>query len=186
MDRIPYGHLVRKLLSSSPGILCKWTRQRTFFSVRWPIFLTQMAENTAPRAPDVALGTADLGTVFAMIKLNPQLRASAQREDRLTTLLEKELDHEQPSPPVAGAPALPPVSNLAPSTASTKTVSGERPMLVVSATMADFVAWEEAWSDYSRCQHLEAQHLATQRAALPQRFQACTVKKSRHCRDTFA
>ena len=109
-------------------------------------------------------GTADLGTVLAMVQW--QLRASAEREDRLTALLEKALDHEKPSPPVAGPPAPPSVSTPAPSTASTKTVNVERPMLVVSATMADFVAWEEDWSDYSRCQHLEAQDLATQRAAL--------------------
>ena len=125
-----------------------------------------MAENTAPHAPDVDHGTPDLATVLAMVQ--SQLRASDEREDWLTALLEKTLDHEKPSPPVAGPPAPPPVSNPAPSTASTKTVNVERPMLVVSATMPDFVAWEEAWSDYSRCQHLEAQDLATQRAALRQ------------------
>ena len=125
-----------------------------------------MAENAAPHAPDVDPGTADLGTVLAMVQ--SQLRASAEREDRLTALLEKALDHEKPSP--TGPPAPPPVSSSTPatSTASTKTVNVERPMLVVSATMADFVAWEEAWSDYSQCQHLESQDLAKQRAALRQ------------------
>ena len=69
-----------------------------------------MAENTAPHAPDVDPGTADLGTVLAMVQ--SQLRASAEREDRLTALLEKALHHEKPSPPVAGPPAPPPLRSV--------------------------------------------------------------------------
>ena len=95
--------------------------------------------------------------------MQKQMAASAAREERLTALLEKALD---------GSPASPsplPSTSPSPSTpASTKTVSVERPVLMVSATMADFVAWEEAWEDYSRCQHLNQQDLATRRSALRQ------------------
>ena len=95
--------------------------------------------------------------------MQKQMAASAAREERLTALLEKALD---------GSPASPsplPSTSPSPSTpASAKTVSVERPVLMVSATMADFVAWEEAWEDYSRCQHLNQQDLATRRSALRQ------------------
>ena len=46
-----HGHLVWKLSSSNQGILCKWTRQRTFFfSLRWPIFFpfTNGGEHCSP------------------------------------------------------------------------------------------------------------------------------------------
>ena len=108
-----------------------------------------MAEKPAPGAPDVHPDAADLGTVLAMVR--SQLQASAEREDRLIALLEKALDQEKSSLPIAGPPAPPPVSTPGPSTASMKSVNVGRPMLVVSASMADFVAWEEAWSDYLPC-----------------------------------
>ena len=98
-----------------------------------------------------------------MDKMQKQVAASAAREECLTALLEKALDDSPASP----SPL--PSTSPSPSTpASTKTVSVERPVLMVSATMADFVAWEKAWEDYLHCQHLNQQDLATRRSALRQ------------------
>ena len=41
-------------------------------------------------------------------------------------------------------------------------------MLISSANMADFVAWEEAWRDYARCQRLDSHDKATRFAAIRQ------------------
>ena len=41
--------------------------------------------------------------------------------------------------------------------ALSKPVSIDRPTLLSSSTMSDFIAWEEAWSDYAQCQHLASQ-----------------------------
>ena len=38
-----------------------------------------------------------------------------------------------------------------------KLVWAERPVLLVSTTIADCVAWEEAWQDYSSCHHVSDQ-----------------------------
>ena len=48
------------------------------------------------------------------------------------------------------------------------TVSADRPILLSTATLADFTSWLEAWSDYSRCQHLDLQSKTTRVSALRQ------------------
>ena len=127
---------------------------RGFFSVR---SIDMASEDTSSDSP-----AAQFPGLQSLLKVvEKQMAASAAREDRLTTLLEQAL--KGAPPPESPSPAPQPKPNP-----NTKTVSVDRPVLLVSATMADFVAWEEAWHDYAKCQHLEAQDLATRRAALRQ------------------
>ena len=43
-------------------------------------------------------------------------------------------------------------------------------MLLLSATLADFVPWEEEWTDYAKCQHLANQDRKTRVSAVRQSF----------------
>ena len=53
---------------------------------------------------------------------------------------------------------------------STRAVSAERLMLLSSVTMADFVSWEEAWTDFAKCQHMANQDRETRVSAVRQSF----------------
>ena len=96
---------------------------------------------------------AEAGLASVLELVQEQLKASARREAHLASLLETALSQ----PRQAANP-----------TPSAKPVSAERPILLSSATMADFVAWEEAWQDYARCQHLNQQDPGIQLSALRQ------------------
>ena len=134
-----------------------------FFSHKWRRTLLPMPLMSTPVPPILARSSPWSNLNFGLRPSEKTGRPHSWRSRRPWTT------RSPHPPPVAGPPAPPPVSTPAPSTASTKTVNVERPMLVVSATMADFVAWEEAWEDYSRCQHLNQQDLATRRSALRDR-----------------
>jgi len=89
--------------------------------------------------------------VMAMLNLmQQQMQAAADREARLTAMLTAQTN---------SSPAL-------------KPIAVERPLLLSSATLADFSSWEEAWEDYSRCQLLSAQPQETRVSALRQAFDA--------------
>ena len=113
-----------------------------------------MASKTDPPQP------ATLDSVMALVQ--EQLKAAAAREAQLTKILEKVMDGSEASPARLAQPSLSPSPSfgLGPS-ATIKPVSVERPMLISSANMADFVAWEEAWCGYARCQRLDSHDKAT-------------------------
>ena len=97
-----------------------------------------------------------------MALVQEQLKAAAAREAQLMKMLEKVKDGSEASPARLAQPSLSPSPflGLGPN-ATIKPVSDERPMLILSANMADFVAWEEAWRDYACCQRLESHDKAT-------------------------
>ena len=57
-----------------------------------------------------------------------------------------------------------------PSSAPLKSVAAERPMLLSSASLADFAAWEESWQDYTICQRLSSLGRDTRVSAVRQVF----------------
>ena len=116
-----------------------------------------MASKTDPPQP------ATLDSVMALVQ--EQLKAAAAREAQLTKMLEKVMDGSEASPARLVQPSPSPSLGLGPS--AIKPVSVEA-MLISSANMADFVAWEEAWRDYARCQRLDSHDKATRFAAIRQ------------------
>ena len=120
-----------------------------------------MASKTDPPQP------ATVDSVMALVQ--EQLKAAAAREAQLTKMLEKVMDGSEASPARLAqlSPSPSPSLGLGPS-ATIKPVSVEQPMLISSANMADFVAWEEAWRDYARCQRLDSHNKATRSAAIRQ------------------
>ena len=108
-----------------------------------------------PAQPPATPAPATLESILSIVQ--QQLQASEAREAKLTALLEKATSGPSSSP-TPSPPAAP----------AAKTVSIERPMLTSSATMADFVAWEEAWKDYARCQGLAKHDKGTRFAAIRQ------------------
>ena len=103
----------------------------------------------------------DLETMQSLFE--QQLKASAERERRLEDLLERTLKSVASS---ASAPS----TLSSPTSSSSKNVSVDRPVLINSATLADFEAWEESWHDYAQCQHLSTQTRETRVSALRQAF----------------
>ena len=84
--------------------------------------------------------------------LQEQLQASAEREQRLSALVEKTLKALVPMS-VPTASVTPPSASTA--SISSESVSADRPCLL-SASMAEFSVWEEAWQDCPKCQHIPA------------------------------
>ena len=101
--------------------------------------------------------SSDIATLAQLV--SDQLKAADAREKQLTDILQQALSQlSSPSVPSASTSTSP----------APKTVSVERPMLMSSATLADFTAWEEMWRDYSQCQHLSSQDKCTRMAAVRQ------------------
>ena len=118
-----------------------------------------MAENNgSPIATDQS-PSVDLALLLGTIQA--QMQASAARETQLTSMLQQALTASQSSP--GSSPNCSSVT-----TATGKPVSAERPIILSSATLSDFMSWEEAWDDYSRCQHLSSQDQQTRMAAFRQ------------------
>ena len=87
--------------------------------------------NLKPSTGTVA-ATEDVQTLAAL--LDEQLQASAEREERMTKLLQQPLlpealNKSQAQPPPPSKPT---------------TVSADRPILLSTATLADFSSWLEA------------------------------------------
>eukprot|EP00117_Sycon_ciliatum_P020010 scpid17310/ scgid17953/ len=99
-------------------------------------------------APAAQLDASQLLTI-----IQAQIQASAQRDAQLQTLLQTMSNSR------TAAPA---------TTSTTKPVSVDRPILLASATLADYASWCEAWSDYARCQLLASQPRETRMAAFRQ------------------
>ena len=85
-----------------------------------------------------------------------QLKAAGEREKRMELLLEQFMHRDSQS----SQPSTQPVRQ--------KPVAAERPILLSTATLADFAAWKESWDDYYRCQQLDAQDRETRVASLRQ------------------
>ena len=101
------------------------------------------------------MATADVAALTRL--LERQMQAAEEREKRLQDMLTATLG------------SLPKQSsNPQTTTSSTRQVSAERPILISSATQADFTAWEELWRDYAQCQHLSLQDRETRVAAIRQ------------------
>ena len=93
---------------------------------------------------------SDVASLVELMKT--QMKAAEEREMRMASMLESAL---KPSADGRSQPV------QVTSSPSTRAVSAERPMLLSSATLADFVSWEEAWTDYAKCQHLANQDRET-------------------------
>ncbi|XP_065182546.1 uncharacterized protein K02A2.6-like [Sycon ciliatum] len=106
---------------------------------------------------DGAKSQPDINQLVQLIQA--QVQASAQRDAQLQTLLQSmsQGSASSTSAPASSAPA-----------PSTKLVAVDRPILLSSANLAEFVSWSEAWEDYSRCQLLSAQPRETRMAAFRQ------------------
>ena len=98
---------------------------------------------------DDGQGSASAGSVPDIAALTQlltdQIQASEARERNLTQLVQQTLQ------------ALPSGSVQSVSSPQPKPVSADRPLLVSSATLADFAAWVELWQDFSQCQQLSSQ-----------------------------
>ena len=97
--------------------------------------------------------------------LEQQMEASAQWEKRMPEILDQTLKA------VAGVPQPAPATEAASQQLvpqSAKTVTVDRPMLLSSATAADFTAWQEAWHDFSCCQKLSCQDKQTRVSTIRQ------------------
>ncbi|XP_065182117.1 uncharacterized protein K02A2.6-like [Sycon ciliatum] len=107
--------------------------------------------------PGISPISAEIGSLLALMQ--QQMKAAEARETRLTTLVENATRDNQTPPSTS-------------TSCSQKPISVERPVLLSTATMADFTAWEEAWRDYAVCQHLASQSRETRVSALRQAFDA--------------
>ena len=96
-----------------------------------------------------------------------QMKAAEEREKRMANMLESALKSSSATASPA-APASPSQPVQGPTSA--RVVSAERPILLSSSSLSDFVSWEEAWTDYARCQHLAAQDRETRVSAIRQAF----------------
>ena len=90
-----------------------------------------------------------------------QMQAAEAREQRLATMLQSAIQSAGPSAPASGQ---------SPPRSATKQISADCPVLLSSATLADFTSWEEAWHDYAACQHLSSQNRASRVSAVRQAF----------------
>ena len=100
-----------------------------------------------------------------------QMEASAQREKRMAEILDQTLKTVALAPQPAQAATQAGASLIqqpVPQSAKTVHVAVDRPMLLSSATAADFTAWEEAWHDFSCCQKLSCQDKQTRASTIRQ------------------
>ncbi|XP_065193134.1 uncharacterized protein LOC135824328 [Sycon ciliatum] len=106
-----------------------------------------MSDAAAPSVP-----SADIAALADLFK--KQMEAANEREKRLDAIITGLTQQSQPrSSPAPPAP---------------KPVAAERPMLLSSASLSEFAAWQELWEDFSRCQHLTAQSRETRVSAIRQ------------------
>ena len=91
------------------------------------------------------------------------METAATREQHLTQLMERTLRSNSQPPPPQRPPPAPPASVPA-----ARPVSVDRPLLLASASLAEFAAWEGLWQYYARCQHLDSQDNATREATVRQ------------------
>ncbi|XP_065190896.1 uncharacterized protein K02A2.6-like [Sycon ciliatum] len=103
-----------------------------------------------PAAPS-GNGVPDVATLLQL--LTTQAQASALRDQQFQTLMERMSNQTSTSSTTPPAP---------------KSVSAERPVLLSTATMAEFTAWEEAWRDYAQCQCLASHDRHTRMSAFRQ------------------
>ncbi|XP_065182282.1 uncharacterized protein LOC135812991 [Sycon ciliatum] len=116
-----------------------------------------MAESDTPvLSPDIAALTQ---------LMRQQMETAATREHHLTQLVERTLRSISQPPPPQRPPPAPPARDHVP---AARPVSVDRPMLLASASLAEFAAWEGLWRDYARCQHLDSQDNATRVATVRQ------------------
>ncbi|XP_065190755.1 uncharacterized protein LOC135821686 [Sycon ciliatum] len=116
-------------------------------------------------------GQAELSGVVALTKLVAgQMQAAKAREQQLSKLFQDTLKslQQQQQQPTGLAPTS---TRSTPTSAPTpKPLSQDRPMLLSTASLADFATWEEAWDNYSACQQLASHGLNTRVSALRQAF----------------
>ena len=115
--------------------------------------------SSLPKDPGNPSPMSDVASLVELMKT--QMKAAEEREMRMASMLESVL---KPSADGRSQPV------QVTSSPSTRAVSAERPMLLSSATLADFVSWEEAWTDYAKCQHLANQDRETRVSAVRQSF----------------
>ena len=115
--------------------------------------------SSLPKDPGNPSPMSDVASLVELMKT--QMKAAKEREMRMASMLESAL---KPSADGRSQPV-----QVTPSP-STRAVSAECPMLLSSATLADFVSWEEAWTDYAKCQHLANQDRETRVSAVHQSF----------------
>ena len=89
-----------------------------------------MSDAAAPSVP-----SADIAALADLFK--KQMEAGNEQEKRLHAIITGLTLHTQPrSSPAPPAP---------------KPVAAERPMLLSSASLSEFAAWQELWEDFSGC-----------------------------------
>ena len=107
--------------------------------------------------PGISSISAEIASLLALMQ--QQMKAAEACETRLTILVQNAMR-----------------DNQGPRSTSTsdnqKPISVERPVLLGTATMVDFKAWEEAWNDYAVSQQLTSQSRETRVSALRQAFDA--------------
>ena len=130
--------------------------------------------SSLPKDPGNTSPMSDVASLVELMKT--LMKAAEEREMRMASMLESAL---KPSADGRSQPV------QVTSSPSTRAVSAERPMLLSSATLADFVSWEEAWTDYAKCQHLANQDGdASQRGPSVVRRGHSTVHPSRDHRSS--
>ena len=106
----------------------------------------------------MAEGTSAQSDISALTQLiTLQIQAAETREKNLTQLVQQTLQSITQT-------------QQSPSSAPPKSVAAERPMLLSSASLADFAAWEESWRDYAVCQRLSSLGRDTRVSAVRQAF----------------
>ena len=100
----------------------------------------------------------DIAALTELLKL--QINAAETRERNLSQLVHQTLQ-------TLSGTTQPSTTQSSP---APKAVAAERPMLLSSSSLTDFTSWEEAWDDFSVCQHLTSQPQLTQVSALRQAF----------------
>ena len=84
--------------------------------------------------------------------MKAQFLAAEKREERLEKMLKTEVSATAAQLPAA--------------VMKSKQISAERPVLLSTASLAEFSAWEESWYDYAVCQQLTAQSHQTRVSAV--------------------
>ena len=97
--------------------------------------------------------------------LQDQMVAAEARDRQLANVLQQVLT---PSTPTQAATVS--SASASPQRVKPTAIAAERPMLLSSSTLSDFTAWQEAFHDYSQCQHLTLQDKTTRVSALRQCF----------------
>ena len=87
-----------------------------------------------------------------MMLMKTQLLAAEKREERLEKMLRTSVSATAAQPPAA--------------VMKSKQISAERPVLLSTASLAEFSAWEESWYDYAVCRQLAAQSHETRVSAV--------------------